>query len=72
MTVERLVTHTERQARALAKQFPGMEPKYDRFCSTCQDSLQIGAPPCGDDHDIRELNPREQEAETVYKMAELS
>lgn len=72
MTVKKLVTQTERQAQAVALRFPGLRPLYDRFCEDCQDSLRIGAPPCGVNHTIRELNPREQEAETVFKMSEYS
>lgn len=70
--VIKLITNTERRAQEVAQEFPGLKSLYDRFCETCQDSLRIGQPICGEDHEIRELNPIEQEAEIVYKMWEYS
>ena len=63
--VTKLITRTQKEAE---KRVHGLKPAFDRFSETCQDSLRIGAPPCGEDHNIRELNPCEQEAETIYKM----
>ena len=66
--VTRLVTRTERDAKAVEEQFPGLRTNWDRFCSTCQKSLRVGQPECGRDCQVRELNPREREAETIHQM----
>mgnify|MGYP001330213388 CR=1 len=67
--VIRLVTAPEQAVERAAEVFPSLKTSWNRFCMTCQKSLRAGDNSCGrEDCKIRELNPAEQEAETIHHL----
>ncbi len=67
--VTRLVTSVERDQKLAVQEFPGLRTNWDRFCSACQKSLRVGQKECGRGCSVRELNPREREAEVIYQLS---
>ncbi len=64
MSVVTLTTYTDK----LVQEFPGLRASFDRFCHTCQQSLHVGEKDCNPNHNIKQLKPHEQQAETIFMM----